>query len=520
MRPALPTRALRAVALVLALALPASRPAAAPAAGPVRYGAEADLTDATPLEEAVLAAARSRLGGRPARAPSLSAAARGLAARAADGEPAPLSRAALRLALAEAGAFDPSPSALAVCGPAERLPGQVATALRDGAASHLGVGVAEGTAGTCAVVLLGERHARLDPFPREVPAHGPAALGGALVGLSGPRVFLTLPDGRAREVPARDGPGQAFEARIPFAGAGRYLVEVLGSSARGPEVAALLVVSAGGAPLAEPSRPADDDDRDDEGEAKAAEDRVAAAVNRLRARHDLPPLAVDGRLREAARRHSADMLAAGGVAHVLPGGQGAAERLRRARIPFRRALENLARAGSAAAAHESIEESPAHLANLLDPGAARLGVGLARGRLPGGEPTVYLTELLVEPVDDSSDTRLRPEERVRLALWKERERLRAPALLADPMLDALAARAARDMLRAGELAQGDHASRALALGRKVAALDAFVAAAPGEAVRSTNLPSARFRRVGVGVAIGDSPTYGTGLLWIAVLYTD
>jgi hypothetical protein len=147
-------------------------------------------------------------------------------------------------------------------------------------------------------------------------------------------------------------------------------------------------------------------------------------------------------------------------------------------------------------------------------------VGLARGRLPGGEPVVYLTELLVEPVDDSSDSRLRPEERVRVALWKERERLRAPALLADPLLDALAAQAARDMLRAGALAQGDHASRALALGRKIAAVDAFVAAGPGEAARSTNLPSPRFRRVGVGVAIGDSPTYGAGLLWIAVVYTD
>jgi len=502
----------------LSLALAGAGHAAAQAPLPDRYGPEQEEGgQPTPLERAALEAVRDRLGGGLAHSPALSAAARRLAALMASGAQGALARPRVRLALAEAAAFDPAPAAVGVAGPAERLPQQIAAALGGSAYTHLGVGVAEGAGGACAVALLSHRRAAIEPFPREVPEAAAATLRGRLVGLSGARVYVTGPDGLAREVPVGAGRGQDFEARLAFGRAGRYVVEVLGSGGRGPEVAALLVIAAGGAPLAEAPRPAAEGDPAD---LRAAEERVAAAVDSLRARRDLPPLAGDERLREVARRHSAEMLAAGAVAHVLRGGEGAAERLRRSRVSFRRALENLARAGSAAAAHESIEESPAHLANLLDPAVTRLGVGAARGQLAGGEPVVYLTEILVEPVDDSSDSRLRPEERVRQALWRERERLGAPALLADPLLDALASRAAREMLRADALAPGEHGARALALGRKLAATDAFVASAPGEAVRSKNLPSARFRRVGVGVAIGDSPTYGAGLLWIAVIYTD
>jgi hypothetical protein len=76
------------------------------------------------------------------------------------------------------------------------------------------------------------------------------------------------------------------------------------------------------------------------------------------------------------------------------------------------------------------------------------------------------------------------------------------------------------MLRSDEPAPGALADEALALGRKSAGADAFVVASPDDAAHSTNLPDARFRRVGVGVAIGDSPRFGSGLLWIAVVYTD
>jgi uncharacterized protein YkwD len=66
-------------------------------------------------------------------------------------------------------------------------------------------------------------------------------------------------------------------------------------------------------------------------------------------------------------------------------------------VGFRSARENVARGDGAVDAHRAMVESPAHLANLLEPGVELMGLGIARGTLPGGQPVVYLTEILVEP---------------------------------------------------------------------------------------------------------------------------
>jgi hypothetical protein len=145
---------------------------------------------------------------------------------------------------------------------------------------------------------------------------------------------------------------------------------------------------------------------------------------------------------------------------------------------------------------------------------------VAAGRLPSGDRTFYLTEIFVEPPDDGSESRLTTDARVREALWRERARLGLRPLTADAALDALA-REAADRMRARDETETDGlGDRALALRRAIAAVDVFVATGPDEATRSTNLRDARFARVGVGVAAGDSRRFGKGRLWIAVVYTD
>jgi uncharacterized protein YkwD len=214
------------------------------------------------------------------------------------------------------------------------------------------------------------------------------------------------------------------------------------------------------------------------------------------------------------------MATAGRVAHRVPGSDEVGERLRRAGVPYRVALENVARAGSALDAHEGAEESPAHLANVLRREPTQVGIGVARSRLPSGDATVYLTEIFVEPPDDARESRLTVDARVREALWRERARLALPPLTSDPALDVLARDAAARMLARDETEPGDLGERALALRRRLAAVDVFVATRPNEAVRSTNLRDRRFGRVGVGVASGGSRRFGAGRLWIAVVYTD
>jgi len=493
------------------VALPALLAALLATAAPeVRYG-EARPLEQGPLEQAALAAARPRLGPAVALAPDLSRAARALAARPGLER---AGRAELRRALAEAGAFDPAAALLSVSAAPADLPAAVARALRDADATHVGLGVVERGEVARAVLLLSRRDLLLAPLSRDQQPGATAELRGELLGgLRQPRVYTTDPAGRARLVPSAGDP--RFEARLAFDQPGRWLIEVLGTGPGGPRVLGLLAVSVGGATLAEPPR-ATAPEPDGVAEAEAA---VLEAVNLLRARHGLAPLVSSKALQAVARRHSAAMQERRQVAHRLGDGQDAGDRLREARIPFRRVLENLARDATSLAAHASLEESPAHLANLLSPEVEQVGIGLVR-QPPGAEPAVYLTELFVQPVDDSSDSRLRPEARVRETLWQERKRRGQPPLQADPRLDELATRAARAMLRADDPGLTGFDAEALGLRRKIAAVDSFVASSPDLAARSRNVGDARVRRVGIGVAIGDSPRYGAGLLWIAVIYTD
>ena len=466
--------------------------------------------------------ARRKLGARgaaPATSGALVIAARDLARRAAAGEPEPLGQPARRAALTAGRAYDPAPAAYLVRGQADRIGPLLSELLPGGHATHVGAGAVEVDGGVVVVVLASERKARLEPFPPELPRGGEAVLSGLLAaGLRRPRVLVTVPSGAVREA-AVGGAAGAFEARLAFPDAGVHLVEVIAQGSGGPEVAALLAVSAG-APAG--VRPAAQGAvaRAEPEDAAGAEDAVVRAIGALRARHGLGPVTASAELSGVARAHSAAMLAEGKVSHVLPGTGELVDRLRRARVPYRRAYENVARGGSALAAHEAAEESPAHRANLLAPGVARVGVGIARGPVQSGGTTVYLTEILIEPADQGAESRLTPDARVREAIWAERARAGQPPLTADAALDTLARAAATDLLRRDATGTGDLDDRALALGRRLAAVDVFVASGPADAARSSNLRDGRFRRVGVGVAIGDSARFGPGRMFVAVLYTD
>ena len=496
---------------------PRTPPAAGAPTSEGRYGPEPGATP-TPFEDEVMRRVAGRLGGgrRPARAsPALVLAARELAARAAGGDAAALAPTRLRGALARARSFDAAPSAYLVSAPREGVGAALLGILPAGGATHLGAGAVERGGITHLVLLAAERRVRLAPFPREVAPGTRVFLSGELdPDLRHPLVYLLAPDGRVAQ--AEVSGGREFRAALEFPLPGRATVEVVAVGPTGPEVAALLIVSVGGAPLDPPDLPAEADPADPE----EAEALVVEAIDALRGAHGLGPLEPAADLREVARRHSAEMLARSTLAHVLPGSGDLPDRLRRAGVSYRAALENVAKGRTARAAHAVTAESPAHRDNMLSPGAARVGVGIARGRLASGAPVVYLTEIFVQPQEDGASSPLTPEARVREALWRERERRRAPPLRADERLDDLARQAAAQMRRSDRPDPGDLAARALELGRTLSAADAFVASDPSEAVASANLPDRRFRRVGVGVSTGESGRFGAGRLWIAVVYSD
>jgi len=473
----------------------------------------------TPLEARAWSEVRRKLdraGARLQPSGALDRAARALAEAAASTDPDPLARSRVQNALRLAGAHDPSPTAHLSAGAPDDLLAALLARLDRNGWTHAGIGEHEAAGVHRLVLLLSHRTSRLDGFPGAVAAGSSATLKGELVGLLHPRAWITRPDGVSEELDLAG--GRTFASPIRFALPGRYTVEIVGTGEHGPRVAALLGVSVGGAECAEPPSPGEPRaEPDDLGESELA---LVDAANATRRAQGLGALVSSPELAAVARRHSERMRSAGVVAHVLPGESELVDRLRAARIAYRRAFENVASGGTALDAHAATEASPAHRANLVSPSATRIGVGLARGALPTGERTIYLTEILIEPPVDLQSDRLTPDARVREALWRERERRALPALTNDPSLESLA-RAAALSMRAEDRGELDGlAAGALRLGRSIAASDAFIAASPGEAVRSRNLADRRFTRVGVGVVVGDSRRFGPARLFIAVVYTD
>jgi len=347
----------------------------------------------TRLEAASLVKVRASLPQRtvPALSEPLVLAARALAARAARGDPHPISSSALRAALGHAGVVDPAPAAVVLASGPNSLPEALAAAAHFRGATHVGIGVVVRDGVAWAVLLASEQRAELAPFPRRVSPGDTAALSGRLLGLSSPKVYVAKPSGAAREL-AVGQEGGAFSASIYFDQPGRWRLEVAGDGPRGPTVAAVLEVESGeGLPVAAPP------DETDPSDPAEVERQIRQAIDAVRAEQGLPPLRGSAALDEQARRHSVAMLAAATVAHRLDGDAGLISRLAAAGVPYRSAGENVARGDGALDAHRAIAESPAHRANLLAPEAALLGLGIARGTLRGGQPVTYLTEILVEP---------------------------------------------------------------------------------------------------------------------------
>ncbi len=358
----------------------------------------------SPLEASTLAKVRAALPQRtvPALSEALVQAARALARSAARGDPHPLSSPALRAALGDAGVTDPSPAAVVLSAGVGSLPEAVAAAAHFRGATHLGIGVVVHEQLAWAVLLASERRAELDPFPRRVAPGSRAVLAGRLLLLDGPRAWVAAPSGAAFEIPV-EAEGRRFRAPIHFDQAGTWRIEVGGTGARGATVAALLEVScADGATAAPPGGtpgPPGSEPPGSEPSGPSDEARIRAAVNGLRARQGLAPIQGSAALDEQASSQSQAMLAAGTVAHRLPGGDDLPARVAASGVRFRSARENVARGDVALDAHRATVESPAHLANLLAPRVELMGLGIARGALPGGQPVVYLTEILVEPLD-------------------------------------------------------------------------------------------------------------------------
>jgi len=235
---------------------------------------------------------------------------------------------------------------------------------------------ADGTRLVAAVAV--DAIADLDPLPTLVrPGQWLTATGRMLVPVHEAKVVLLGPRGLPRAAVATVDDRGRFRSTFSLDKPGKWLVQVLATTATGPRPVLEAYVFAADAPptrfIAQPA-PGEDAERGP-GDATSAMRRMMDAA---RATEGLSPLAPDATLDQLAREHAARMVAAKTLGHDVGGGDPGA-RMRDAGLRAQAAGENVAVAATVARAHRALWSSPSHRGNLLDGRFKRAGVAVTTG---------------------------------------------------------------------------------------------------------------------------------------------
>jgi uncharacterized protein YkwD len=365
---------------------------------PVAEGAaEASVTD--PLQrsllDAVAAAARAKGQDPPQLDPRLGAVAQALAAAMGEDETPGLEL--QELLLSHHGIGEPPPYLLMVQVATgddairDRLAQELPSILSGARFSRVAVGLARAWPRRSVVLALQEVDVEMLPVPRRLqPGETAMVAGRLLAGLREPRVLVARPAGDVGDLALR---GDADGFRGSFGceqGAGRYLLEVMGTGPTGKRAVAIFPMYCGiDPPTTFPRivvRPETLDPRQ-------AEALLLEQVNRDRAQVGAAAVTWDESLARVARAHSEEMAGLGSAAHVSPTTGNVGTRVARGGVKALVVLENVARAGSVADAQRSFMSSPGHRANVLDRSVTRFGAGVSIRRGAGTAASLYVTEL-------------------------------------------------------------------------------------------------------------------------------
>lgn len=292
-----------------------------------------------------------------------------------------------------------------VAGTAEKFPEEIAEFLDEragnGRFTHFGVGVGRfpDQKSMMSTIIIGRRPAVISPLPRCPQVGDRIELALQLMeGFSHPTWLMTVPDGSVQKDLLKLDSGLWRGGLLVDFGRGNYRLEIMVQGPAGPEVAAWMPLYVGVEPPPAPVVVLRNQKTRYESVAQA-EKALADMINQERLRHGLGPLVLDQKLSAAARRHALAVLEEQRAAHHHQQTGQLTDRLRREKISFARALENVALAASIEEAHQKLLDSPAHRLNIFDPDVSRLGVGLAMEQSTRGDQ-VAVCEIFIEGLTD------------------------------------------------------------------------------------------------------------------------
>ena len=269
---------------------------------------------------------------------------------------------------------------------------EIAAVYKTDPVARVGIGIDRTGDLMYVVVGLQETHLALAPVPRHLARGRDAAIAGKLIGrFRQARVVVTSPDGKVTEQEPSPREGWV-RGSVACAADGRYQVEVTADDASGTAVLANFPIFCGVEPPALAPRAAGT--RQSRVTAGGAEQEVLGLVNRDRAAAGLGAVTWDPKLADVARAHSQDMSDHDFVAHVSPRTGTALDRVHTGGLEPELILENVGRAYSAQEVESGFMASPGHRANVVEPRAKKLGVGVVLGAPVTGTIPLYVTQLL------------------------------------------------------------------------------------------------------------------------------
>jgi uncharacterized protein YkwD len=108
------------------------------------------------------------------------------------------------------------------------------------------------------------------------------------------------------------------------------------------------------------------------------EAKLVELINQTRGEKGLPPLTIDPRLSEAARKHTLLMVQYSGLSHQFPGEPPLEERFDNEQIVTDGEAENVSWSVDVVSAHHDLVEDPPHFRNVVDPVYNAVGIGIIR----------------------------------------------------------------------------------------------------------------------------------------------
>ena len=148
---------------------------------------------------------------------------------------------------------------------------------------------------------------------------------------------------------------------------------------------------------------------------------MVVLINQARAQQGLQPLAVDDRLTQAARKHTAMMVKNHSLAHQVPGEPPPQTRISNEGMPSDAEAENVVLDQTVAGAHDSLMHSPPHRANILNPDYNAIGVGVIRS----GD-NLWVTEDFARRLPQMSEPQAEAAVQTAIEQWERAHGFSAP----------------------------------------------------------------------------------------------